>query len=53
MKAIWNDTVIAESDETKVVENNHYFPPGSVNKEFLESSAKHSRLPMEGRSLLF
>ena len=28
MRAIWNDTVIAESDDTVVVENNHYFPEG-------------------------
>ncbi len=26
MQAIWNDVVIAESDETVVVEGNHYFP---------------------------
>ena len=35
MKAIWNGTVIAESDDTVVVEGNHYFPPESVRKEFL------------------
>ena len=28
MKAIWNDTIIAESDDTVVVEGNHYFRPG-------------------------
>ena len=37
-KAIWNDTVLAESDETIVVENNHYFPPDAVNREFFEAS---------------
>jgi len=31
MKAIWRDTVIAESDDTVVVEGNHYFPPTSVS----------------------
>lgn len=31
MKAIWNGVVIAESDKTIVVENNHYFPIESVN----------------------
>lgn len=38
MKAIWNNEIIAESDETIVVENNHYFPADSVKKEFLEPS---------------
>lgn len=38
MKAVWNDTVIAESDDTKVVEGNHYFPADSVKREFLEPS---------------
>lgn len=37
-KAIWNDQVIAESDDTIVVEGNHYFPPDSIQKEFLRSS---------------
>lgn len=35
MKAIWNDQVIAESDGTVVVENNHYFPPESVKMQYL------------------
>ena len=38
-KAIWNGAVLAESDATKVVEGNHYFPPDSVNKQFLIDSA--------------
>ena len=37
-KAMWHDTVIAESNETVVVEGNHYFPAASVNKDFLEAS---------------
>lgn len=39
MKAVWNDTVIAESADTVVVENNHYFPRASVKAEFLRPSA--------------
>lgn len=35
MKAIWNKTIIAESNETKVVENNHYFPQESINLNIL------------------
>lgn len=38
MKAIWNNQVIAESDDTVVVENNHYFPDQSVNKALLVNS---------------
>ena len=37
-KAIWNGRVIAESDETQVVEGNHYFPADSVTQSFFESS---------------
>ncbi|MGH1487048.1 MAG: DUF427 domain-containing protein [Cellvibrionaceae bacterium] len=40
MKAVWNNTVIAESDNTIVVENNHYFPLDSVNKNYLVESDK-------------
>jgi uncharacterized protein (DUF427 family) len=37
-KAIWHDAVIAESDDTVVVEGNHYFPPQSVKTEHLRES---------------
>ncbi|MBY0228837.1 MAG: DUF427 domain-containing protein [Gemmataceae bacterium] len=39
MKAIWNGEVIAESDDTVVVEGNHYFPPESLKREHLKPSA--------------
>ena len=42
MKAIWNGATIAESNETIVVEGNHYFPPDTVNKAFLQSSETHT-----------
>ncbi len=38
MKATWNNQVIAESDDTVVVEGNHYFPRESLNDEFLAES---------------
>ncbi|MGD9646482.1 MAG: DUF427 domain-containing protein [Pirellulales bacterium] len=38
MKAIWHDKVIADSDQTVVVEGNHYFPAESVNREYLRAS---------------
>lgn len=48
MKAIWNDQVIAESDHTIVVENNHYFPADSVKAEFLQPSATNTSCPWKG-----
>ena len=48
MRAIWNGTVIAESDETIIVEGNHYFPPESVKKELLADSPNHTRCHWKG-----
>jgi uncharacterized protein (DUF427 family) len=48
MKAVWNDKVIAESTDTVVVEGNHYFPPESVKKEYLQSSSHTSACPWKG-----
>lgn len=40
VRAVWNGVVLAESDETVVVEGNHYFPPDSLRREvFTESSS--------------
>jgi uncharacterized protein (DUF427 family) len=50
MKAIWNNQVIAESDNTVVIENNHYFPPESINKEFFKSSDLHTTCPWKGKA---
>lgn len=48
MKAIWNNTIIAESDATVVVENNHYFPHDSIKKEYFELSTTQSTCPWKG-----
>ena len=48
MKAVWNGVVVAESDETEVVEGNHYFPASSVNREYLVESATHTVCPWKG-----
>jgi len=50
MKAIWNKHVIAESDNTVVVEGNHYFPPDAVKKELLKPSDTHSTCPWKGKA---
>lgn len=41
-RAIWNGAVLAESDQTIVVEGNHYFPPEAVNWQYLEESQHHT-----------
>jgi uncharacterized protein (DUF427 family) len=42
MKAVWRDTVIAESDNTVVVEGNHYFPPDAIKREHFQPSETHT-----------
>ena len=41
-KAVFNGQVVAESDETIVVEGNHYFPPTAINRDFFEDSSDHT-----------
>jgi uncharacterized protein (DUF427 family) len=48
MKAIWRNTIIAESDDTVVVEGNHYFSPSAVKAELIEDSAKTTVCPWKG-----
>ena len=50
MKAIWNNTVIAESNHTHIIENNHYFPADSVKEEYLKSSDTHTTCPWKGKA---
>lgn len=48
MQAIWNDTVIAESDDTVVVEGNHYFPPESIKREYFTEVDTTTICPWKG-----
>ncbi|QPF72915.1 DUF427 domain-containing protein [Roseateles sp. DAIF2] len=50
MKAIWNNTVIAESDDTVVVEGNHYFPATALKREFTAFSNHKSSCPWKGQA---
>jgi len=50
MKAIWQNEVIAESDQTVIVENNHYFPPSAVKKKFLNPSDTHTICSWKGEA---
>lgn len=48
MKAIWNKTIIAESEDTVVIEGNHYFPPSALKQEFFKSTDHHTVCPWKG-----
>jgi len=48
MKAIWNNEILAESNETKIVENNHYFPLDSINNNFFEESNTQTACAWKG-----
>jgi uncharacterized protein (DUF427 family) len=41
-RAIWNGAVLAESDQTIVVEGNHYFPPDAVQRRYFRDSPTHT-----------
>ena len=47
-KAMWNGAVIAESNDTVVVEGNQYFPPQSVRQEYLKPSTTNTECPWKG-----
>ncbi len=48
MKATWDGTLLAQSDETIVVEGNHYFPLGSITEENFVPSGTHTVCPWKG-----
>lgn len=50
MKATWNGTTLAESDETVVVEGNHYFPPESIRQQYFLDSDTHTTCPWKGEA---
>jgi uncharacterized protein (DUF427 family) len=48
MRATWKDEVLAESDDTVVVEGNHYFPAESIRREHFRASETHTVCPWKG-----
>ena len=50
MKAIWNEIIIAESDDTVIVDGNHYFPAEAVDKQYLRDSDSASHCPCKGNA---
>jgi uncharacterized protein (DUF427 family) len=47
-KAIWNGTVLAESDRCRLIENNYYFPPEAIRREYFEESDTRTVCPWKG-----
>lgn len=50
MKAIWKGKILAESNETIMIENNHYFPPNSIRHEYFKESDTHTICPWKGKA---
>ncbi len=50
MKATWNGAVIAESDDTVVVEGNHYFPESSLDKKYITFSNHRTHCAWKGQA---
>jgi uncharacterized protein (DUF427 family) len=50
MKAVWRNTVLAQSDNTILVEGNHYFPPESVSRGYLRESDTHTTCSWKGEA---
>lgn len=53
MKAIWNNKVIAESDDTVQIEGNHYFPHESIFSEYFKKSSTNSVCPWKGTAFYY
>lgn len=47
-KASWKGAILAESDETIVIEGNHYFPPDSINRAYFKANNTHTTCPWKG-----
>lgn len=48
VKAVWNGVVLAESDQTVVIEGNHYFPPEAIHWDYFTPSETHTTCPWKG-----
>ena len=50
MKATWQGAVLADSDDTVVIEGNHYFPIEAINREYFRESSSHTTCPWKGEA---
>ena len=53
MRVVRNNIVLAESNNTIVIEKNHYFPPDSIKWDYFQKSDKHTRCPWKGQANYF
>ncbi|MFA7325630.1 MAG: DUF427 domain-containing protein [Candidatus Kapaibacterium sp.] len=53
MRAKWNDIIIAESDNTQIVEGNHYFPRNTIKMEYFDESRTHTTCVWKGEASYF
>ncbi len=50
MKVVKKNIILADSDQTIVIEKNHYFPPESINRDYLKKSDTHTKCPWKGEA---
>ena len=50
MKVVKKNIVLADSNQTIVIEGNHYFPPESINRDYLQKSDTHTKCPWKGEA---
>jgi uncharacterized protein (DUF427 family) len=50
MKATWKGVVVAESDDTVLVEGNHYFPESALKREYVSFSNHRTSCPWKGQA---
>ena len=53
MRATWNGATIAESDDTVMIEGNHYFPRDAIREEYFQPSDTHTTCPWKGEASYF
>jgi uncharacterized protein (DUF427 family) len=53
MKASWNGVILAESNDTIVIEGNHYFPRASIDTQYFQESDTHTVCPWKGQASYF
>ena len=52
-KALWNGKVLAESEQTIVVEGNHYFPPDALKMEYFQQNNHHTICSWKGEAIYY
>ena len=50
MRVVWKNVVLAESNDTIIIEGNHYFPHDSINWDYFQNSHTHTTCPWKGEA---